>query len=74
MSIEGLRFDRIHKANRTRDVDRVLEAEERHFWHRARNGFIARKLVRAGVPRGARVLELGCGAGCVAADPLFCRP
>jgi SAM-dependent methyltransferase len=50
------------------DVRALFQAEERHFWHRARKGFIARKLEQAGVAPGARVLELGCGAGCVAAE------
>jgi SAM-dependent methyltransferase len=50
------------------DVKALLEAEERHFWHRARNGFIASKLAERGVASGARVLELGCGAGCVSAE------
>jgi SAM-dependent methyltransferase len=47
------------------DVQALLFAEEHHFWHRARNRLIVRRL-RALAPR-ARVLELGCGAGCVTA-------
>jgi 2-polyprenyl-3-methyl-5-hydroxy-6-metoxy-1,4-benzoquinol methylase len=42
-------------------------AEEKHFWHRSRNAFIEGRLARLGVPAGARVLELGCGGGAVAA-------
>jgi SAM-dependent methyltransferase len=50
------------------DVAALLSAEERHFWHRSRNRFIRAKLARLGVTSGARVVELGCGAGCVAAE------
>jgi SAM-dependent methyltransferase len=50
------------------DVRALLRAEEAHFWHRARNRFIRRKIESIGVPRGAPVLELGCGAGCVSAE------
>jgi SAM-dependent methyltransferase len=49
------------------DVAALLRAERSHFWHRARNAYIAGKLRELGVPAGATVLELGCGAGCVAA-------
>ncbi|HET7755159.1 MAG TPA: class I SAM-dependent methyltransferase, partial [Anaeromyxobacteraceae bacterium] len=42
-------------------------AEDRHFWHATRNELIAERLARAGVESPARVLELGCGGGCVAA-------
>lgn len=49
------------------DVKALLQAEERHFWHRARNRFIVNRLRAIGVCPGKRVLELGCGAGCVAA-------
>src|SRR5881394_2344159 len=51
-----------------RDVTALLLAEKKHFWHRSRNHFIASSLERLGVRPGARVVELGCGAGCVAAD------
>jgi 2-polyprenyl-3-methyl-5-hydroxy-6-metoxy-1,4-benzoquinol methylase len=51
-----------------RDVRALLAAEEKHFWHRSRNHFIARRLERLGVRAGARIVELGCGAGCVAAE------
>ena len=50
------------------DVSALLLAEERHFWHRARNRFIVGKLESLSIGAGARVLELGCGAGCVAAE------
>ena len=49
------------------DVRALLAAEDAHFWHRARNRFIRDKIAALGVGRGARILELGCGAGCVAA-------
>jgi SAM-dependent methyltransferase len=49
------------------DVQALLSAEERHFWHRARNRYIAKRLGRLGLTSGARILELGSGAGCVAA-------
>ena len=51
-----------------RDVGALLSAEDRHFWHRSRNRFIAARLERLGVRAGARIVELGCGAGCVAAE------
>lgn len=50
------------------DVEALLRAEEAHFWHKARNRFIRGKLVDLGVLPGARILELGCGAGCVSAE------
>jgi 2-polyprenyl-3-methyl-5-hydroxy-6-metoxy-1,4-benzoquinol methylase len=49
------------------DVGALLRAEEAHFWHRARNSFILHKIAALGAGPGSRVLELGCGAGCVAA-------
>jgi SAM-dependent methyltransferase len=50
------------------DVAALFSAEERHFWHRSRNRFIRARLARLGVSLGARIVELGCGAGCVAAE------
>jgi SAM-dependent methyltransferase len=49
------------------DVAALLSAEERHFWHQTRNRFIEARLGRLSISPGARVVELGCGAGCVAA-------
>ena len=46
-------------------VRRLLAAEDRHFWFRARNETIA-ALVSGTfkeLPRGFRVLEVGCGSG-----------
>jgi SAM-dependent methyltransferase len=48
------------------DVRALFRAEEHHFWHRARNRFIVRRL-RALAGR-ATLLDLGCGAGCVTAE------
>lgn len=45
----------------------LAEAEDRHFWHASRNRFIEDRLTALGVRAGARLLELGCGGGCVAA-------
>lgn len=45
----------------------LREAEDRHFWHRARNAFIAERLASLGVREGSRFVELGCGGGCVSA-------
>ncbi|MET0595113.1 MAG: class I SAM-dependent methyltransferase [Polyangiaceae bacterium] len=50
------------------DVGALLAAEESHFWHRARNRFIRGKIADLGKKPPARVLELGCGAGCVSSD------
>ncbi|HTV18654.1 MAG TPA: methyltransferase domain-containing protein [Polyangiaceae bacterium] len=48
----------------------VLQAlwrmEETHFWHAARNRWIARALRAYGALPPARVLEVGCGGGAVA--------
>jgi SAM-dependent methyltransferase len=48
-----------------RAMKALAAAEEAHFWHRARNRFIADRLGALGIPASARVLELGCGGGCV---------
>jgi SAM-dependent methyltransferase len=43
----------------------LFEAEERHFWFRARNKVLERVVSRlvAPLPPGYRVLEVGCGTG-----------
>jgi SAM-dependent methyltransferase len=47
-------------------IEGLWRMEERHFWHAARNRWIARALAATGVPAGARILDVGCGAGSVA--------
>jgi len=44
----------------------LRRAEDRHFWHAARNRWISSALVAAGVEPPATVLEVGCGGGAVA--------
>lgn len=44
----------------------LSRAEDGHFWHRSRNRFIASQLRALGLTPPARILELGCGGGCVA--------
>ena len=63
-------LDREHDGYSIADTEmmRALSrAEDRHFWHDARNHFIALQLARLGCEPPARVLELGCGGGCVSA-------
>ena len=48
-------------------MEALWRAEDGHFWHRARNWFIAQGLRRLGVLPPARFLEVGCGGGCVSA-------
>jgi 2-polyprenyl-3-methyl-5-hydroxy-6-metoxy-1,4-benzoquinol methylase len=50
------------------DVAALLTAENKHFWHLARNRYILARLGRLGVSPPARVIDLGCGAGCVARE------
>ncbi len=40
--------------------------EEHHYWYLHRRQVILEELIRAGVPRSARLLDLGCGIGTVA--------
>lgn len=46
-------------------LQRLSEAEERHFWFRTRNDIISKRLIALGCMPPARVLELGCGGGAV---------
>lgn len=50
-----------------RVMELLARAEDHHFWHRTRNEWIAGRLAKLGVGAGARVIELGCGGGCVTA-------
>lgn len=50
-----------------RFVAALNRAEDNHFWHRARNELIARRLRTLGARPPDRLLDLGCGSGCVAA-------
>ncbi len=43
----------------------LFRAEENHYWHVTRNELIARGLRRLGVTPPQRVLDIGCGGGCV---------
>ncbi|HVJ17742.1 MAG TPA: class I SAM-dependent methyltransferase, partial [Polyangiaceae bacterium] len=47
-------------------VESLWHMEERHFWHRARNGWILDALAEFGAPPPCPVLEVGCGSGAVA--------
>lgn len=51
----------------TRAMDALARAEDRHFWHRTRNAMVRDRLLALGFAPPARVLDLGCGGGCVAA-------
>jgi len=44
-------------------AEALLRAEEKHFWHRARNRYIRQKLHGLGISSHGRILELGCGWG-----------
>ncbi len=50
-----------------RTLRALREAEDRHFWHITRNELIADRLAAIGVRPGARIVDLGCGGGCVTA-------
>lgn len=61
---------RDHEGFRIRDeraMRALWRAEERHFWHRSRNRLVEGRLARLGALPPARVLEVGCGSGCVSA-------
>src|SRR5688500_1992868 len=44
--------------------DAIAKVERRHWWFRGRRELVARVL-RTQVPRGARILDMGCGTGFV---------
>ena len=46
-------------------IQRLLAAEDRHFWFRARNETVAALALQPirGLPDGFRILEVGCGSG-----------
>lgn len=50
-----------------RFVAALQRAEDAHFWHRARNELIAQRLRTLGAAPPDRLVDLGCGSGCVAA-------
>lgn len=47
-------------------VSGLWEMENRHFWHSARNRWLAKALAAHALPAGARFLDVGCGSGAVA--------
>lgn len=51
----------------TGDSSAWIAAEDAHFWHRTRNRIIGDRLAGLAIRNGARLLELGCGSGSVAA-------
>jgi 2-polyprenyl-3-methyl-5-hydroxy-6-metoxy-1,4-benzoquinol methylase len=46
-------------------IECLWRMEERHFWHRARNGWILDALAAYGPPVPCQVLDVGCGSGAV---------
>ena len=48
-------------------VEALRAAENRHFWYLTRNRIILGRLRGLGLEHGARLIELGCGSGCVSA-------
>lgn len=43
--------------------DRLREIEQDHWWFTGRRAVLTAEISRLGLPAGARVLEVGCGAG-----------
>jgi SAM-dependent methyltransferase len=41
----------------------LLEVDDRHWWYRGRRRVLAAQLDRLAVPRGAAILDAGCGSG-----------
>jgi SAM-dependent methyltransferase len=41
----------------------LLEVDDRHWWYRGRRRVLAAQLERLPVPRGAAILDAGCGSG-----------
>jgi SAM-dependent methyltransferase len=47
-------------------LELLWQMEDRHFWHKARVSWLVAALRRYEIPRGARILDVGCGSGVVA--------
>ncbi|MCD6352273.1 MAG: class I SAM-dependent methyltransferase [Armatimonadetes bacterium] len=45
------------------EIERMYRLEHTYWWFAARRALVRDLLVRAGVPRGGRVLDAGCGTG-----------
>jgi SAM-dependent methyltransferase len=41
----------------------ILDHEDRHWWYRGRLRIVRREVEQLGLPRGARILDAGCGSG-----------